>query len=408
MIRETRYETAPLLGLEIETAQGAELIAAGGRRYIDCCAGHGAVSLGHAHPGVTAALRAQLSEYAGPGNVAHAMQREAAAALDRMLPGDLRTMFFCTSGAEAIEVALRAARAHTGRRGIATFRGHFHGKSHGAMFLLERYPAAYGPRPSAYAAHLSDPGPMDAPEMDRSAFDAQLEALPTERLAAVICEPVIGYSGPYAPQEWFVPRLREFCDAHGLALIADEILCGLHRCGPPFVSGRAGALPDILVLGKALGNGLPTGAVAARPALRDAMAAAAPGSTFSDHPLLCAAAAATLAQMRATPELARDAARIESLFHEAARRHGEWMAAGGVHGRGRGALLGVAWPTTRGCAGPDVARRLLDRGVAVACAENRVRLTPPLTIPAEMFRRAVDALFETVRDCMAEAGRTGS
>ncbi len=391
MIREARYAGAPLLGLPLAHAHGYELVDTRGRRYVDCCAGQGAVLLGHAHPEIQAAIAAQLPRYTGPGFVAHDTQRTAAAALDELLPAPLHCAVFTTSGSEAVDLAVRTARAFHGEGSVLAFRGHFHGKTHGAMFLLEHYPQAYGPRPPGYACHAADAGDAAAPLQDEASFVRTLGELPTGQLCAVIAEPVVGYSGPYAPPDWWWPCLRRWCTSHHITLIADEVLCGLHRCGPAFVSAEDA--PDILLGGKALANGLPLGAVAVRSAWRDALAAAAPGSTFSDHALSCAAATATLRTLQADAQWPLRAQELEAAFFDAAEEHRDWCAQHGVHAGGRGALLGLRWPDAPHVDAAVVTAALLEKGIAVATPPRRIRFTPPLTLPPERFADVLNSTY---------------
>jgi 4-aminobutyrate aminotransferase/(S)-3-amino-2-methylpropionate transaminase len=209
-----RQDGFPELPVRFARGAGHLLHDDAGRAYTDLCAGFGAVSCGHANVTVNARLQRQLETLSAAAYSRTAIADECVAALDARLPEGLHTAALYSTGAEAIEQALRLARAMTGRRRFISFQGHFHGKTHGNMFLLQQYPGVYGPRPEGYATTL-DFGAPGQDAFSASALEEALAQAAGDDLAGVVFEATIGYSGPYALPGEFAPALRRFCDRHG-------------------------------------------------------------------------------------------------------------------------------------------------------------------------------------------------
>lgn len=380
------------LPVHLARGEGHTLFDDTGRAYLDFCAGFGAVSCGHAHPHVTARLEAQLRAVTAPAYFRADVLDACIAALDARLPEGLHTVALYSTGAEAIEQATRLARAITGRRRFITFQGHFHGKTHGNMFLLKQYPPVYGPRPEGYATTLE----FGAPEQGAfspEALEAALEAAAGDDLAGVLCEAAVGYSGPYALPDGFVPVLRRFCDRHGALLIVDEVFTSFMRCGAWFLSARAGHAPDILCFGKGLGNGVPVSAVAARPDAARRLGETAPGSTFAGNYLACAAALAVTEVLGADVELPARVAACERFFFDAVCQAFPDSAAGVAPG-GIGLLLGLRIAGREPAVCAALFRAALDAGILVSYNPRGLRLSPPLTMPLEVFQDGVTRLLD--------------
>jgi 4-aminobutyrate aminotransferase-like enzyme len=417
-----------------ESARGANVRDVDGNRYIDLTSGFGVAAVGHCHPRVVAAVRRQAGRLLhGLGDVhAHPQRVELAARLVRLAPVDDPQVFFATSGAEAVEIALETALAATGRPAIVAFSPSYHGLTLGALSVTSRpeFRAPFAPYlhphvrrlpfgcpPAALAAALAGSSTTSA----GAAGDAGrggVEADPagsavhaghaggwgqTGAAGAVILEPIVGREGVLVPPPGWLPAVASLCREAGALLVADEIFTGFGRTGRLFAVEAEGVRPDLLCCGKALGGGLPIAAVLARRPLFEVWRT--PGealhtSTFLANPVACAAALAVL------DVLAHDrlAARAARLGPDLAARFGTWPgrlpAVAGV--RGRGLLWGIEL-RSRDAAGRCVAaaRR---RGVLILAGgpEGRVaQLAPPLTIAEPQLAAALDLLEES----LAEAGR---
>jgi 4-aminobutyrate aminotransferase/(S)-3-amino-2-methylpropionate transaminase len=286
----------------IERAENALLWDVEGRRYIDFAGGIAVLNTGHRHPRVIAAVQAQI------GRLTHACFQvtgyEPYVALCERLnrlapgPGPNKTLLM-TTGAEAIENAVKIARAATGRSAVISFAGGFHGRTIMALALtgkVDPYKTGFGPYP-AEVYHLPFPSTLHGVSID-DAFDAlallfNCDVAP-DRVAAIVFEPVQGEGGFYIAPKEFVMRLRELCDRHGIVLVADEIQSGAGRTGRMFAMEHYGVAADITTLAKSLAGGFPLSAVVGRAEVMDACGAGGLGGTYAGNPVACAAALAVL------------------------------------------------------------------------------------------------------------------
>jgi 4-aminobutyrate aminotransferase/(S)-3-amino-2-methylpropionate transaminase len=286
----------------IERAENALLWDVEGRRYIDFAGGIAVLNTGHRHPRVIAAVQAQI------GRLTHACFQvtgyEPYVALCERLnrlapgPGPNKTLLM-TTGAEAIENAVKIARAATGRSAVISFAGGFHGRTIMALALtgkVDPYKTGFGPYP-AEVYHLPFPSTLHGVSID-DAFDAlallfKCDVAP-DRVAAIVFEPVQGEGGFYIAPKEFVMRLRELCDRHGIVLVADEIQSGAGRTGRMFAMEHYGVAADITTLAKSLAGGFPLSAVVGRAEVMDACGAGGLGGTYAGNPVACAAALAVL------------------------------------------------------------------------------------------------------------------
>ncbi len=366
-------------------ASGSTIWDASGKAYLDFAGGYGTFTLGHSHPRVVAAVRDQLDLMSLSGKTMfEPLVGRLARRLAEIAPGDLGISFFCNSGAEAIEGALKLARAATGRTKIVATVGAYHGKTLGALTASGRdaYKESFGPL---------------IPDVAHVPFgDADALATALHGAAAFVVEPVQGEGGVVVPPPGYLARARAACDAAGALLIADEVQTGLGRCGFAFACDRDGVVPDVLALAKGLSGGVvPIGAYVARPDVWKAAYAKRPlahTSTFGGNPLACAAALAAL-----------DVLRDDDLAN-AARERGEQLLAGARaianeypsvvrEARGLGLLVGLEL-RSEGYGG-TIVPELLKAGVTVAWtlnAQNVIRLEPPLVVTASEIERALVAL----------------
>ncbi len=371
------------IGLEISRAEGSWLVASDGRRYLDFIAGIGVCALGHGHPEVLAAIGEQARRHLHVmvyGEYVIESQVMLARRLTELLPRPLERVYFTNSGAEAIECALKVARKFTGRAGFVAFDGAYHGDTMGALALAgnramrEPFGALPGP-----VRHL--------PFGDEGAL-AKIDST----IAAVVVEPVQAEAGVRIPEAGFIRALRERCDRAGAMLIFDEVLTGFGRTGKLFALEHFGVVPDIVVMAKALGGGLPLGALCGRDELLGTLSHDPPLghiTTFGGHPLSCAAGLAAL-NVIVRERLYERAATIgkEIVRRLLAMRAPEIAAV-----RGLGMLVGIEFRDAA------LARRFvaatLARGVVLNWtlnADNVVRLAPVLTIMPDEVDFALSAM----------------
>lgn len=285
------------LDLEIVRAQGVYLYTSSGKRYMDLISGVGVSNLGHGQPSILQAIHEQVDKHLHVmvyGEFVQQSQLDAASKLTSMLPQSLDTCYFVNSGTEAIEAALKLAKRVTGRNRLTAFVGAYHGNTHGSMSV------SYNEKKKAPFRPL-------LPEISfiRLNHWEDLELI-DERTAGVVLETIQGDAGVRIPNPLYLRALRERCTQVGALLILDEIQCGMGRTGKMFAFEHFDLIPDILVLGKALGGGLPIGSLVASRVLMEQFSfdpILGHISTFAGHPVACAATAAALDIYKHTPLL---------------------------------------------------------------------------------------------------------
>ena len=359
--------------------EGSYVFDAEGTRYLDLYGGHCVALVGHCHPRLVAAVQEQAGRLLFYSNVVYNDARAAAAeAVTALAPEGLRRVFFCNSGTEANETALKIARRHTGRRLVVSMVDGFHGRTLGSLGLTG--PDKY--RDPAW------PVPVDHRRVAYGDVDA-LEAAVTEEVAAVFLEPVPSMGGiRVADDPWFT-ALRQACDDAGALLVFDEVQTGFGRTGTPFFGEQVGVTPDLITGAKGAAGGVPAGVVLVREDIADAMGPGEQGTTFGGGPL-AAAAMAAVAGILADEDLP---ARAAALGHWLERRLLEVPGVVGVPGRGL--LRGVDLDRP---ARPVVAA-LRERHILTGTADGnpqQVRLLPPLTLTEEEAAPFVEALTEVL------------
>ena len=290
------------LPVYIDRAANAELWDVEGRRYIDFGTGIAVLNTGHLHPRVKAAVQAQLERFSHTCFMVTPYESAVALAekLNALAPGKtLKKSLFVTTGAEAVENAVKIAKVHTGRTGVIAFGGAFHGRTLLAMGLTGKvvpYKASFGPFP-AEIHHAPFPIAYHGVSVaDSLAGIEQLfaEDIEPSRVAAIIVEPVQGEGGFYIAPPEFLQRLRALCDRHGIVLIADEIQTGFGRTGRMFAIEHSGVEPDLMTIAKSLAGGFPLAGVIGKAAIMDAPLPGGLGGTYAASPIGCAAALAVL------------------------------------------------------------------------------------------------------------------
>lgn len=366
-------------------AQGCTIWDHNGKAYLDFAGGYGVFTLGHSHPKVIEAVKAQLELMSLSGKTMfNVMLGRASKRLADLAPGDLQISFFANSGTEAVEGAIKLARAATKRHKIVATRNAYHGKTLGALSASGRdyFKEAYAPL-LADIAHVE--------YGDASALEEQLRDA-----AAFIVEPVQGEGGVHVPHAGYLRAVREICDRTGALFIADEVQTGLGRCGMLFGCDRDDVVPDVMTLAKGLSGGIiPAGAYIARPNVWNAAYAKHPvmhTSTFGGNELACAAALAAMNVL------------IEDDLVDNARARGEQLLSGArelaakyptvvKEARGLGLLVGVEL-TSEGYGG-WIIPEMVKHGVTAAWTLNMqrvIRLEPPLVVTQSEVDRALTAL----------------
>lgn len=413
---ETRAKKvlSPVLGhytwLPVERGEGSWLVTDTGRRILDLTCGIAVTPVGHAHPKVVAAItrQAQKLSHICAGVALYEPNVALAEELVKVTPSGLDTVFFSNSGAEAIEGSLKLAKQVTRRQAVIVFRGGFHGRSTGAMAVTTSkaaYRRGYGALlPDVYMAPF--PYPLACPIQPAhgaeacaqhclAELDVLLEhQLPPEHVAAILIEPVLGEGGFVAPPASFLKALRELATRIGALLIFDEVQTGFGRTGAWFAAQKVGVTPDILALAKALGGGLPLGAIVAPAAIQQKWLGGTHGSTFGGNPVSCASGLATL-------EVIRDeglVARAEKLGAQMLRELRPLVGQPHVREvRGFGAMVAVEFDDAK-YSKAAIAGALERDVLLITCGfhDQAVRFIPPLNISEADLRLGTQALVESV------------
>jgi acetylornithine/succinyldiaminopimelate/putrescine aminotransferase len=367
------------------------LFAADGQRYIDLFSAHGATFLGHCHPGVVAEVAAQLERVWLTGGLDSEVLAQTRAGIDSFFPSSHGCVALYSTGMEAAEFALRIARVATGRAGAAGFENSMHGKSLATAFLGWD---------NQDAAQLPDFHRL--PFVHRASEEQVLgelsRALLGRKVGAVFVEPLQGSAGGRMASDGFYREVARLCAEHGALLIFDEILTGFYRTGAAFRFEELGITPDVVLIGKAMGNGFPVSAVVAdrRITVRPQML---PGSTFAGNPLAGAAVSATLTHLRALDV----ASRVAAIEQTVVRSLG-WLRDTEVALRGKGALWVIELPASVDVEAVVVA--IYSAGVCVGITGRQIRVIPAATIePANLERGCAVTAEEIMKALKRTAAR---
>jgi 4-aminobutyrate aminotransferase len=396
-----------------DRALNAELWDVEGKRYIDLAAGIAVTNTGHNHPAVIEAARAQLERFSHTcfQVTPYDVYVRLAEKLNRLAPGASRKKtIFLTTGAEAVENAIKISRKHTGRTAIVAFSGAFHGRTMMGMALTGKvvpYKAGFGPFP-AEVYHV--PFPVTYHGGSTEASLAALESLfrsdvEPSRVAAMIVEPVQGEGGFYPAPLEFLRKLREICDTYGIVFVVDEIQTGFGRTGKLFAIEHAGVEPDLMPVAKSLAGGFPLSGVIGKAGIMDSPEPGGLGGTYGGSPLGCAAGLAVLDVIE-KEELCQKAVAIgEQIRDWAEPLHAENDAIGDV--RITGAMSAIEFVSGGDPNRPDpaltkaVAAKALEEGVLLlTCGVrgNVIRFLPPLTIAPELLAEALDTVGRVITD----------
>ncbi len=407
----------------VARAQDAWLEDVDGNRFIDFAGGIGCLNTGHRNAAVISAIESQLQKFLHTcGQVTpYESYIRLAERMNQITPGKFpKKTFFVNTGAEAVENAIKIARAHTGRPGVIAFEDGFHGRSMMTLALTSKthpYKAGFAPFPSdvyriPYAYCYRCSYSLKYPSCDvfcaRHLEDTFKRVVASEDVAAVIAEPVLGEGGFIAPPPEFFSTLIDICRRHGVLFIADEVQSGFGRTGKMFASEHYGIEPDLVVTAKSLGGGLPLAAVTGRAEIMDAPGPGGLGGTFAGNPLSCAAANAVLDVLEQENLLARANA-IGARFDQRAR---EWQTRFEMIGdvRGLGAMRAVELVKSRETREPapeetkKITKYCYEHGLILLTAgsyDNVIRLLVPLVITGEQIEEALNVLEKALTSVSA-------
>lgn len=378
-------------GVEMR-GEGCYIYDQEGKTYLDCLGGYGCFSLGHRHPKIVEAVKGQLDHMGLSGKAFFNKQgADLATKIAEITPAGLEFVFFCNSGAEAVEGALKFAKKATGRINIVSTENSFHGKTLGALSVMgrEKYRKPFEPLL---------PGVSFVPFGDSEAARKAI----TNETAAFIVEPIQGEGGIVVPPVGYLNDLRQACDKHGALLIADEVQTLLGRTGKWFGCNHDGVSPDLMTLAKALGGGImPIGALVGTKAVWEKIYSDSPlshTSTFGGNPLACAAGIATIQVIEEEGLVERSRKMgllMQAGLKEAADKHSDLIK----DVRGRGLMIGVEFQMDE--VGELVVAQMLKRGVCVAYTLNNpriLRFEPPLIITPKEIEVACTAFEEAVAE----------
>jgi len=407
----------------VARAEGALLEDVDGNTFIDLAGGIGCLNVGHRNPAVVSAIHQQVDRFMH--TCAQVTPYEdyiaLAEAMNRLTPGGFaKKTLLVNTGIEAVENAVKIARAYTGRPATVCFEDAFHGRTLLGLALTSKthpYKAGFAPFPGeihripyayCYRCSYGKTYPSCQIHCGTQAFDEFFRRhVAAETVASVIVEPVLGEGGFVVPPPEFFAELRATCDKYGIVLIADEVQSGFARTGAMFACERFGLVPDILVSAKSLGGGLPIAAVTGKAEIMDATGPGSLGGTFSGNPVACAAGLAVI-EIIETQRLCERAERLGERFKQRARAWQQrWPIVGDVRGLGGMCAIELVQPGTREPATDEtsnIMRFCYEHGVVALSTgsfSNVVRVLMPLVITDEQFDEALDVLEAAIAHAVA-------
>jgi 4-aminobutyrate aminotransferase/(S)-3-amino-2-methylpropionate transaminase len=394
-------------------AENAELWDIEGRRYIDFAGGIAVLNTGHRHPSVMAAVDAQLKRFTHTcfQVIAYDSYVEVCEKLNALAPGSFaKKSLLLTSGAEALENAIKIARAYTKRSAVITFTGGYHGRTLMTLAMTGKvapYKLGFGPFP-AEVFHAAFPNALhgisieDAKASLDQIFKNDVEAT---RVAAIVIEPVQGEGGFYVAPPEFLHYLRKLCDEHGIVLIADEVQTGAGRTGTWFAMSHSGVIPDLTTTAKSLAGGFPLSAVVGRADIMDSPAPGGLGGTYAGSPVACAAALAVMQAFDEERLLEKANVVGLQLTERLTQMQQRFPAIAEVRGLGAMVALELVEPNKRHTPDAALAKRIVTRAaekglILLSCGVygNVIRILVPLTASAALIAEGLDILDDVMRE----------
>ena len=402
-----------------DRAEGSYIYTDDGKKLLDFTSGIGVTNTGHCHPKVVEAIREQagLFLHAQANIVIHKPMLQLIEELRKVVPESIDSFFFANSGAEAVENAVKVAKAATGRQNVIVFNGSFHGRTHSTMALTTSktiYRTGFSPLPAGiYVAPFPYAFNLGMIEAEASQYAlGQLEYLlasqtAPKETAAILIESVIGEVGYFVPPASFMKGLREICDKHGIMLIFDEVQSGFGRTGKWFALEHFGVVPDIMTAAKGIASGMPLSGVFSRTDIMKKLDTGSIGGTYGGNALSCAAGVATIRAMREEKMLENAAERGIQLMTGLRQLQEEYPQIGDV--RGKGLMVGTEFIVegSQAKAKPlvkEVIHKAEEKGLLLlSCGtyDNTLRWIPPLNVSSEQIHAGLqifgDALKESIK-----------
>lgn len=397
-----------VLSTYIESASNAQLTDIEGNTFIDFGAGIAVNNTGHSHPRIVNAVKKQLDNFSHTCSILtpYTSFVELAEKVIDVYPGDFaKKAIFLTTGAEAVENAIKVARSYTGRSGIIAFKGGFHGRTNMCMGLTGKvapYKVGFGPFPNEiyhvpYPNDYHGVSGQDSLDALQALFESDIE--PT-RIAALIFEPIQGEGGFYAAPAGWAKKIRELCDKHGIVLICDEIQSGFARTGKMFAQEHLGITPDLTTMAKGIAGGFPLSAVVGKAEIMDAATAGGLGGTYAGSPLACVAALEVLDIIR-EEQLCSRAELIGSQFKESLMAlQAEVPEIGDIRQVGAMIAMELNDPQSKAPLSGLTKALVQNAGknglILLSCGVkgNVIRFLPPLTIEAEIVEQGLSIMKE--------------
>lgn len=399
-----------------ERAEGSYIYTEDGKKLLDFTSGIGVTNTGHCHPQVVEAVRHQagLFLHAQINIVVHKPMLQLIEELRQVVPAPIDSFFFANSGAEAVENAVKIAKAVTGRQNVIVFNGSFHGRTHAAMALTTSktiYRSGFAPLPAGiYVSPFPYAFNLGMTEEQASAYALnQLEYLlasqtSPKETAAILIETVLGEGGYVAPPKSFMKGLREICDKHGILLILDEVQSGFGRTGKWFAFEHYDILPDIMTVAKGIASGLPLSGVFSRTDIMRKLDTGSIGGTYGGNAIACAAGVATIRAMREEKMIDNAADKGIQLMTGLRKLQEDYPQIGDV--RGKGLMVGTEFIVDGKQAKAkqlvkDVIHSAEEKGLLLlSCGtyDNTLRWIPPLNVTTEQINDGLKIFGESLKE----------
>jgi 4-aminobutyrate aminotransferase len=399
-----------------DRAEGSYIYTDDGKKLLDFTSGIGVTNTGHCHPKVVEAVREQAGQFlhAQINIVIHKPMLQLIEELRKVVPAPIDSFYFSNSGAEAVENAVKIAKAVTGRQNVIVFNGSFHGRTHAAMALTTSktiYRSGFAPLPSGiYVSPFPYAFNLGMTEEQASDFALnQLEYLlasqtSPKETAAILIETILGEGGYIAPPKSFMKGLREICDKHGILLILDEVQSGFGRTGKWFAFEHYDILPDIMTVAKGIASGLPLSGVFSRTDIMRKLDTGSIGGTYGGNAIACAAGVATIRAIREEKMIENAAEKGIQLMTGLRKLQEEYPQIGDV--RGKGLMVGTEFIVDGKQAKAkqlvkDVIHSAEEKGLLLlSCGtyDNTLRWIPPLNVTTEQINDGLKIFSESLKE----------
>ena len=407
-----------LFPVTFESGHGCVLKDVDGNEYIDFSSGIYVTTLGHCHPKVTEAVQRAAAMLMNAHDFTTPVKTLLVEKLAEILPGDLTGFQFYDSGTTAVEAGLRVLRAASGKHEMISCFYDYHGKTYGGVSLGHIRSTVYGPtrapgfhmvpRPDVYRPMWTRADGSIDTDQYLVFYEEYLDKATAGQVAGFVLEPIQGWGGSIMPPDDFFPKLRAFCDRHGLLLMIDEVLTSMARTGKWLCMEHWGVIPDVVSLGKGFGNGFPVTCVAVREPYKESFESISASSSYGGNPMACAAALASIEAIEEEQLNERSAHLGELALARMARMKAEHPIVGDV--RAKGCLMGIELVKDKATKEPlDEAGRLVyqkafAKGLAWIPAGHILRMSPPVVMEDAVLLKGLQIIDEAIGETERELG----